>query len=87
MAGPERNTQMLLQERPELVIAFHDHFDPARGGTSDMYLRALLSDVPAWLVPGPNLRVGAWLKPGVFPDSRARRVRSELAAARARDQR
>jgi hypothetical protein len=85
MAGPERNTRMLLQERPELVIAFHDHFDPARGGTSDMCLRALLSDVPVWLVPGPNVQVGTWLKLGIFPDVRARRVRGELAAGPAKN--
>ncbi|MEU6285465.1 SLOG family protein [Streptomyces sp. NPDC047028] len=78
MAGPERNTRMLLQERPELVIAFHDHFVPASGGTSDMCLRALLRDVPVWLVPGRDVQVGAWLRAGIFPDDRARRVRGEL---------
>ncbi|MGV9655241.1 SLOG family protein [Streptomyces sp. NPDC003554] len=83
MAGPERNTRMLLQERPELVIAFHDHFVPAGGGTSDMCLRALLSDVPVWLVPSRDVQVGAWLRPGIFPEERARRLRGELAAARA----
>ncbi|ATW50843.1 hypothetical protein CGZ69_26185 [Streptomyces peucetius subsp. caesius ATCC 27952] len=86
MAGPERNTRMLLQERPELVIAFHDHFAPASGGTSDMCLRALLSDVPVWLVPGQDMRVGAWVRLGIFPDARVRRVRAELAAARADNQ-
>ncbi|MEV3972817.1 SLOG family protein [Streptomyces sp. NPDC050698] len=67
MAGPERNTRMLLQERPELVIAFHDHFDPAGGGTSDMCLRALLSEVPVWLVPGNDVGAGGWLGLEIFP--------------------
>ncbi|MEV8248584.1 SLOG family protein [Streptomyces rochei] len=80
MAGPERNTRMLLQELPELVIAFHDHFVPASGGTSDMCLRAVLRDVPVWLVPGPDVQVGAWLGAAIFPDERARRVQGELEA-------
>ncbi|MFD8050168.1 SLOG family protein [Streptomyces chartreusis] len=82
-AGPERNTRMLLQERPELVVAFHDRFDPARGGTSDMCLRALLDGVPVWLVPGSDVQVGAWLGLESFPHARTRRVQAELAAARA----
>lgn len=27
LAGPERNARMLLEDRPQLVIAFHDHFE------------------------------------------------------------
>ncbi|MFF4305525.1 SLOG family protein [Streptomyces sp. NPDC001601] len=84
MAGPERNTRMLLEENPRLVIAFHDHFSPASGGTSDMCLRGLLQQVPVWLVPGEDVRRGMWLGPGMFPDSQRRRVRSELAAAEGR---
>lgn len=81
MAGPERNTRMLLEERPRLVIAFHDHFSPGSGGTSDMCLRGLVKQVPVWLVPGEDVQRGVWLKAGMFPDARQRRVRSELAAA------
>lgn len=47
-----------------------------------MCLRALLGDVPVWLVTGQNVQVSARLRPGVFPDERVRRV---LGAAHARD--
>lgn len=78
MAGPERNTRMLLLDKPERIIAFHDHFAGATGGTSDMALRGLLRDVPVWLVPGNDLRVGRWLKLDQFPRTRIDRVRKEL---------
>jgi len=81
MAGPERNTRMLLEGRPRLIIAFHDHFSPGSGGTSDMCLRGLIERVPVWLVPGANVQQGTWLRLGVFPGDRQRRVRSELEAA------
>ncbi|MEU7206850.1 SLOG family protein [Streptomyces sp. NPDC044989] len=87
MAGPERNTRMLLNEQPRLVIAFHDHFNPASGGTSDMALRAALSQVPVWLVPGPDVTVGTWMRPGIFPADRMRRVAAELRAAQGRQSR
>ena len=80
LAGPERNTRMLLQDRPRLVICFHDHFDPATGGTSDMALRGLLREVPAWLVPGQDPAVGRWLSLELFPRHRARRACRELDA-------
>ncbi|MFG3228638.1 SLOG family protein [Kitasatospora sp. NPDC048194] len=82
LAGPERNTRMLLTERPRLIVAFHDHFSPASGGTSDMCLRGLLSEVPVWLVPGPDVQVGAWLRVDMFPLARQRRFQAELEAAR-----
>jgi hypothetical protein len=78
LAGPERNSRMLLQDRPQLIICFHDHFDSAAGGTSDMALRGLLRDVPAWLVPGRDPAVGRWLALDQFPRQRARRARREL---------
>ncbi|MEY9839386.1 SLOG family protein [Streptacidiphilus sp. EB103A] len=81
LAGPERNTRMLLEERPRLIIAFHDHFAPASGGTSDMCLRGLLQQVPTWLVPGEDVGIGTWLNLEAFPRDRVRRVRAELAAA------
>jgi hypothetical protein len=71
---------MLLQDRPQLVICFHDHFDPASGGTSDMALRGLLRDVPVWLVPGEDPAAGRWLSLDLFPHQRASRVRRELDA-------
>jgi hypothetical protein len=81
LAGPERNTRMLLAERPRLIIAFHDHFSPTSGGTSDMSLRGLLRQVPVWLVPGPDLRVGAWLRTSMFSAARQRRLQAELETA------
>ncbi|MEU0110655.1 SLOG family protein [Streptomyces sp. NPDC006251] len=87
MAGPERNTRMLLNEHPRLVVAFHDHFAPASGGTSDMALRAVLSEVPVWLVPSENVMVGTWLRRGIFPADRIRRVTAELRAAEGRQSR
>jgi hypothetical protein len=80
LAGPERNTRMLLQDRPSLIIAFHDHFDPGSGGTSDMCLRGLLREVPAWLVPGEDPGIGRWLTLSLFLHKRVTRVRRELDA-------
>lgn len=81
MAGPDRNTRMLLQDRPRLIVAFHDHFVPASGGTSDMALRGLLREVPVWLTPGENPLAGRWLTLDLFPQQRSDRVRRELDAA------
>jgi putative NIF3 family GTP cyclohydrolase 1 type 2 len=72
---------MLVQDRPELIIACHDHFDPASGGTSDMVLRGLLREVPVWLVPGEDPDVGRWMTLKVFPQQRLNRVRRDLDAA------
>jgi len=72
-AGPERN-QVMLTQQPRLVAAFHDAFDPARGGTSDMVLRALLAGVPAWLTPGADPDIGHWLSVEDFPAWRIRQL-------------
>jgi hypothetical protein len=80
-AGPERNTRMLLQERPRLIVAFHDHFAPTSGGTSDMALRGLLREVPVWLTPGEYPLVGRWLTLDLFPQRRTDRIRQELDTA------
>ena len=80
LACPERNSRMLLQDQPQLIICFHDHFDPASGGTSDMALRGLLRDVPVWLVPGRDPTVGRWLSLELFPRHRGARARRELGA-------
>jgi len=69
---------MLVQDRPQLIICFHHHFDPASGGTSDMALRGLLRDVPVWLVPGEDPATGRWLSLDLFPRPRASRARREL---------
>jgi hypothetical protein len=81
LAGPERNTRMLLQEHPQLIVAFHARLAPGTGGTSDMCLRGLLGGVPAWLVTGPDPDVGRWLRLEEFPRWRRERVRSELDVA------
>jgi len=72
---------MLLDEHPQLIIAFHDHFSSASGGTSDMCLRGLLQQVPVWLVPGQDVEIGSWLRLGMFPVGRQQRVRTELGSA------
>jgi YspA, cpYpsA-related SLOG family len=79
-AGPERNTRMLLAERPWLIVAFHDWFDPRSGGTSDMCIKGLLAGVPVWLVPGPRLAEGRWLRLELFPPGRVEGARQALAA-------
>jgi hypothetical protein len=78
LAGPERNSRMLLQDQPQLIICFHDYFDAASGGTSDMALRGLLRQVPVWLVAGEDPAVGRWLSLDLFPRQRVSRVRGEL---------
>jgi hypothetical protein len=80
LAGPERNSRMLLQDQPQLIICFHGHFDPTSGGTSDMALRGLLRQVPVWLVPGEDPDTGRWLALDLFPHQRASRARRELDA-------
>lgn len=82
LAGPERNTRMLLQEHPQLIIAFHSHLSFDSGGTSDMCLRGVMGDVPAWLVIGPDPDAGRWLLPEDFPQRRREHVGRELTAAR-----
>jgi hypothetical protein len=77
----ERNTRMLVGEKPKLIVSFHDQFDPASGGTSDMALRGLLWRVPVWLVPGQDPSTGHWLSLELFPLERVRRVRRELQIA------
>ena len=77
-AGPERNQRMLLAEEPRLAIAFHEEFDPEKGGTSDTCLRALLLGIPVWLTPGPDLGFGLWLSSDQFPQHRARELQRQL---------
>ena len=78
LAGPERNARMLLEEHPQLIVAFHDALDPAKGGTSAMCLRGVVAQVPVWLVPGEDPRAGRWLSLDFFPGKRADRVGREL---------
>ena len=78
LAGPERNSRMLLQDRPRLIVCFHDQFDPASGGASDMALRGLIRQVPVWLVSGEDPAVGRWLSLELFRRQRASRTRGEL---------
>ncbi len=77
-AGHDRNTRMLLLERPRLVVAFHHRFDVGAGGTSDMCLKGLLAGLPVWLVAGPDPLEGHWLRLDLFPGRRVARARQSL---------
>lgn len=81
VAGHERNSRMLRETQPDLIIALHATFDYARGGTSDMALRGLLAGVPAWLIPGPDPNVGRWLSLKEFPAKRIERILTEPVTA------
>ncbi len=78
-AGHDRNTRMLLQEWPRLVIAFHHQFNGGAGGTSNMCLKALLAGLPVWLVPGPDPTIGQWLRLDQFPTRRIELTQQDLA--------
>lgn len=77
-AGNERNTRMLRQH-PDQVIAFHESFEYHRGGTSDMVLKALLTGVPVWIIPGADLTAGFAPSLDSFPGRRIQQARRELA--------
>lgn len=47
-AGPQRNRQMLVEGKPDLVIAFHNDIAKSRG-TADMLRQARKAGVPALL--------------------------------------
>jgi hypothetical protein len=53
-AGPRRNQQMIDQEHPDLVIAFHDDIVGSKG-TKDMINQSLTADIPTFLVSKKNL--------------------------------
>jgi hypothetical protein len=48
-AGPIRNKQMLIEGKPDLVIAFHDQIEKSKG-TLNMLNTAVQSGVPAILM-------------------------------------
>jgi len=52
-AGPIRNTQMLDEGKPDVVVAFHENVWESKG-TKDMISQALKRGIPVWLYPGPN---------------------------------
>ena len=56
-AGPVRNAEMLVDGKPDLVLAFHDNLSTSRG-TRDMVQRARKAGVPVEVI-GEN-------KPPVF---------------------
>jgi hypothetical protein len=78
-AGHDRNSQMLLQEQPNLVIAFHHRFEIHRGGTSNMCLKALLVGLPVWLTSSADPTIGCWLTLDQFPNRQVAGVRRDLA--------
>lgn len=48
-AGPIRNTQMLREGKPDLVIAFHDNIKKSKG-TADMVRQARKASIPCVIV-------------------------------------
>lgn len=80
-AGHDRNVRMLAVERPKLIIACHNDFSYAKGGTSHMCLAGLLAGVPAWLAPTEDPSAGMWVELDKYPETRIRETRRELAAA------
>jgi hypothetical protein len=48
-AGPQRNTQMLVEGKPDLVIGFHQHIFKSKG-TKNMLEQVSKTDIPAFLV-------------------------------------
>ena len=50
-AGPIRNQQMLIEGRPDLVLAFHSDLEHSKG-TKDMVDRARRAGVPVEVLPG-----------------------------------
>lgn len=81
LAGPHRNTTMLTTENPHIVIAFHDHINMAKGGTSDMCLKATLTGTPVWLIEGRQPTLGRYLKTTDFPTRRINHAKAELLIA------
>lgn len=49
-AGPIRNSQMLLEGKPQIVVAFSDNIEESRG-TKNMMQQALKKDLPVFLNP------------------------------------
>jgi hypothetical protein len=52
-AGPIRNTRMLTEGRPDLVVAFHDALTKSRG-TANMIEQAEKAGVEVWLIRHEN---------------------------------
>lgn len=48
-AGPIRNTQMIVEGRPDLVIAFHADIEHSRG-TKNMLSQAIKSNIPTEVI-------------------------------------
>jgi len=46
-AGPVRNRQMLMEGRPDLVLAFHDNLEESKG-TKDMVRQAQKAGIEVW---------------------------------------
>lgn len=72
---------MLLDEEARLVVAFHEGFPPATGGTSDTCLRALLLGIPVWRAPTRDPGLGLWLPSDQFPELRTDQLQRQLHRA------
>ncbi len=53
-AGPIRNQQMLDENKPDVVLAFHDDLEASKG-TKDMVNRAMNAGVPTYLIQRLNV--------------------------------
>lgn len=67
-AGPIRNTRMLAEGMPTLVLAFHDDIEASKG-TRDMVSRAKRANVPTYvLTHGDHARLRATQTTGANND-------------------
>jgi len=67
-AGPVRNTQMLTEGKPDMVLAFHDDIDSSKG-TRNMVEQAKKKGIPVRVYnsKGENYRDSAPDQPGTPP--------------------
>ena len=49
-AGPLRNSRMIVEGKPDLVLAFHSKIDYSKG-TKNMIMQANIHDIPILLIP------------------------------------
>jgi hypothetical protein len=55
-AGPIRNTQMLKEGKPELIVAFHDNIKSSKG-TKDMLRQGLKAGIKCILVTQTTIKI------------------------------
>ena len=55
-AGPIRNKQMIVEGKPDYVLAVHTHFEHSKG-TKNMVGLAKKSSIPCWIVGEKNVTI------------------------------